>query len=124
MIITGILIWLYLILGKLSGVLIALLIIYSILFIIVTINYASIADIYDRESTEFIEAKNAFNKLLNQWKSVTIAILLIITYPSIDNLKLIIGGAVAIEVIQNTEGLDKLPQNIVNAVNAFLEGIK
>jgi hypothetical protein len=59
----------------------------------------------------------------------SIVLLLIILgalYPDQDDLKFIIGGALVwngIEYASDIEGVDKLPENIVNSMNHFLESI-
>jgi len=55
------------------------------------------------------------------------AVLLGSLYPSTDDIKLILGGATVLGVgtaAANIEGVEKLPKNLVDAANTFLEGIK
>lgn len=58
---------------------------------------------------------------------VTICSAIVLTvacfYPSKDALKWIIGGAVVWNVVENTEGVKELPQNVVDAMKHFLEAI-
>jgi len=57
-------------------------------------------------------------------KTFLVLLLLYLFYPSKDDLKYIIGGAVAwngIEAAQDIEGVEKLPENVVGAMNHFLE---
>lgn len=54
-------------------------------------------------------------------KSIVIALLLVVVVPSKDDMKYIIGGGLAWMAIENVEGLAELPQNLINAANAFLK---
>ena len=57
-------------------------------------------------------------------KTIILFVIIILAYPSKDDLKYIIGGSLVINGAQaasDIEGVEKLPENLVNAMNVFLE---
>ena len=57
-------------------------------------------------------------------KTMVVMTLISIAYPSKEDLKYIIGGALVVNGAQaasEIEGIEKLPKNLVNAMNVFLE---
>jgi len=69
-------------------------------------------------------------KYFKKWLPFKIIIPIIVCLslvPSKDDMKLIIGGALAINGVQaaaNIEGVEQLPENLVGAMNHFLEEFK
>lgn len=71
----------------------------------------------------FVKIKN---KAKTACKVFAVSVIVSILTPDSDDLKLIVGAYVAdatIESVSKIEGIDKLPANVVNAINAFLEDI-
>lgn len=80
-------------------------------------------DLHDISETEF--AKN-MGRIKTACRVFAVSTILTIFMPDSDDLKLIVGAYVAdatIESVSKIEGVDKLPANVVNAMNAFLEDI-
>ena len=74
-----------------------------------------------------MEDERGIAKRIAKLLSIPFFILFItLFYPSVDNMKVILGGSTAIVIgssVADAEGADKIPQNVVNAVNTFLEKI-
>ena len=113
----ALIIWLYLSLGSFfDGML--------LFFIVVATGAMAFATIIPSESE--IEDYLALWKKYYPLKTVIIISILTCIYPSKDDLKYIIGGAVVwggIERTADIEGINQLPENLVGAANRFLEDL-
>ena len=114
----AIIIWLYLSLGNLfgGGLLIAI--------VCVTVVALFAFAIYESERSHDEPDAGFYIKKYYPLKTVIFICVVTIFYPSKDDLKYIIGGAIVwntIESAKDIEGIDKLPENLVNAANHFLE---
>lgn len=76
-------------------------------------------------------AIGGYNKLVKSWKTVFVTVVvtqsLASFYPSRDDLKWIIGGAVVWNVAEagvESEELQALPDNVLGAMNHFLESVQ
>ena len=114
----AIIIWLYLSLGNLFGG-------EFLLFIsCVTAIALFVLALYQGERSRDEPTAGFYIKKYYPLKTVIFICVLTIFYPSKDDLKYIIGGAIVwntIESAKDIEGIDKLPENLVNAANHFLE---
>lgn len=133
----AILIWLYLSLGSMVTLFWFMFTFAVIVTVVMGINYTSTLSAYgdsaDQEYTwavlEIDKVKHypdLFKKFL-PLKTVVFCMLVALMYPSKDDLKYIIGGSVAFNAVQamgNLKGADKLPQNLIDAANRFLESAK
>ena len=114
----AIIIWLYLSLGNLFGG--------GLLISIgcVTVMALLVLGLYQSEKLSDEPDAIFYIKKYYPLKTVIFICVLTIFYPSKDDLKYIIGGAIVwntIESAKDIEGIDKLPENLVNAANHFLE---
>ena len=114
----AIIIWLYLSLGNLFGG--------GLLISIgcVTVMVLLVSGLYQGEKSSKEPDAIVYIKKYYPFKTVIFICVLTIFYPSKDDLKYIIGGAIVwntIESAKDIDGIDKLPENLVNAANHFLE---
>jgi len=122
----AIMIWVYLSLGSvvtIGWMLISLTIISAIFL---AIYFSSDYEYRDRIPKDWEIAKNRMMVIKKYYpiKSIILITALVILYPSKDDLKYIIGGSLVINGAQaasDIEGVEKLPENLVNAMNVFLE---
>ena len=124
----AIIIWLYLSLGKffgvswvLIGIGVTALIIYALITFVEGGSYSIERDVwvYDKEKEQ---VKTVFKYV--PMKTIFMILLLSFFFPSKSDLKYIIGGAAVwngVEAAQDIKGVEKLPENIVGAMNHFLE---
>ena len=113
----AIIIWLYLSLGNLFG---GAWLLFCGGFSLSVLSLWIESDSFDSDDSFVIFYLKKYYPL----KTVIFICLLSIFYPSKDDLKYIIGGAIVwntIESAKDIEGIDKLPENLVNAANHFLE---
>ena len=125
----AIIIWLYLSLGKAFGAvhvyLFLLAVAAGVFMLFVSINVSDCREYEEKEKAR--KFRNDSFSLIKKYSFYKLAIFLAVAsvfYPSKDDLKYIIGGAVAwngIEAAKDIKGVEKLPENIVNAMNHFLE---
>ena len=115
-----ILIWVYLSAGSLVGVIEAVLVV----LLVVSVIAACFTPIIFMETDKSVsELLNSVYKCIPK-KALLLALFLVCLYPSKDDLKYIIGGSLVINGVQaasDIEGVEKLPKNLVNAMNVFLE---
>jgi len=115
----AILIWLYLSLGNIfSGG--ALIVICGALFIWLFFGSMIMSTELDKSAEEVMDV----HKKYVPFKLILLIAFLTALYPSKDDLKYIIGGSLVINGVQaasDIEGVEKLPENLVNAMNVFLE---
>lgn len=67
---------------------------------------------------------NKAKKLKTYIHMIVIGFILTIFIPSSDQMKILIGGYFAVntvEAVGNVEGIERLPENVVKAMNKFLE---
>ena len=115
-----ILIWVYLSAGSLVGVIEAVLEVLLVVSVIAACFTPAICMYTDKSVSELL---NSVNKCIPK-KALLLALFLVCLYPSKDDLKYIIGGSLVINGVQaasDIEGVEKLPKNLVNAMNVFLE---
>ncbi len=121
------LIWIYLILGNVlefATVIICIATGCSLLFVI--FGALERIDVSDHNKDKW---KNYRGMIKSTWaqmpiKTTALFVVIILAYPSREELKYIIGGSLAVnsaKAASDIEGVDKLPKNLVNAMNLFLE---
>ena len=114
----AIIIWLYLSFIKLFGG--ELLVFISCVTVVALFAFA----VYESARSDDEPDAGFYIKKYYPLKTVIFICVVTIFYPSKDDLKYIIGGAIVwntIESAKDIEGIDKLPENLVNAANHFLE---
>ncbi len=126
----AILIWVYLSLGGLVTLSIVAISIFTVFFgFFVVINATIVADMVAREEGYDDRWSNYRKMIKSTWdkvptKTIALLIFIVLAYPSKDDLKFIIGGSLVVNGVQaasDIEGVEKLPENLVNAMNVFLE---
>lgn len=133
----AILIWLYLSLGGMITLFWCMFALAGVVAACMGLNYAIIESTYGEHAEsgndwaikemDKIKSYPGLLKKFLPFKTTVILILVALMYPSKDDLKYIIGGSVAFNAVQamgNLEGADKLPQNLIDAANRFLESAK
>lgn len=114
-------IWLYLAIEDLTTVAcFAVTTVYLIWLIAVAISL----DTYDKE--EKATRMLYFKSVLKRMWIPAVFIVLVTLVPTRDDLKYIIGGAVVVgaaSAASDIKGMQELPENLVNAANAFLSGV-
>jgi len=113
---TALLIYLYVLFGNLRG-----LAIFFIALCLFFVLFSPMLFVFiDDEEEALITIKKIAKKLF-YWVAIP-SIMLIALYPNKEDLILIVGGTALISVAQ-TEEAQKLPENVLKAANAFLEGV-
>lgn len=117
-----IMIWVYLSAGSLVGLIEGVLVALAVFTILATCFSPIICMETNKEFNELVVGAY---KLIPK-KTILFAVFLVCLYPSKDDLKYIIGGSLVINGVQaasdiDIEGVEKLPENLVNAMNVFLE---
>lgn len=110
-------IWLYLSLGKILHPAV----VYLTLIITPFIMFMSGMVLTDDPTRSLVRTVKNFPR-----KTAIVWILLCCIYPSTEDLKYIIGGALVIngvEAAKDIEGVSELPANMVGAMNHFLESV-
>ena len=116
----AIFIWLYLSVGSLVGVIEAVLVILVVASVVAAFFTPIICMETDKSVSELLSGVYKYAPK----KALLLALFLVCLYPSKDDLKYIIGGSLVINGVQaasDIEGVEKLPENLVNAMNVFLE---
>lgn len=120
---TALLLYLYVVFDNVAGVCNAII---TFSLIAMAINIIVFLIVWGEDGTE--DATKVLEKSKKLWKKIRlfpifIASLLFITlYPDKEDLALIFGGTALVHVAQ-TEEAQKLPDNLLKAANAFLEGV-
>jgi len=126
----ALIIWLYLSLGSFVSFVVAVIIIFIAAFcvyILIRALHTSEISMYEEGySDKWQRYKSTNISIIGKIPKKTVFLLLVIiwAYPSKDDLKYIIGGSLVINGAQaasDIEGVEKLPENLVNAMNVFLE---
>ncbi len=121
------LIWIYLILGNVLELATVIICIATGCFLLFVIFGAlERIDVSDHNKDKW---KNYRGMIKSTWaqmpiKTTALFVVIILAYPSREELKYIIGGSLAVngaKAASDIEGVDKLPKNLVNAMNLFLE---
>ncbi len=121
------LIWIYLILGNVLELATVIICIATGCFLLFVIFGAlERIDVSDHNKDKW---KNYREMIKSTWakmpkKTTALFVVIILAYPSREELKYIIGGSLAVNsamAASDIEGVDKLPKNLVNAMNLFLE---
>ena len=122
----AIVLYLYLALGGVVTALMTLavvvLIVYGALYIGLALD-SNLGRETNREKRPTSEAR-AF-KSVDRYRDKVVVFLVFVAlavsfYPSKEDLKWIVGGALLINGVQNIEGIERVPQNTINALNGFL----
>jgi hypothetical protein len=117
----AIFIWVYLSVGNIVGVLNFVLSISTVFFLVAVLFSPIIVEDSDLESfSDFVcVIKNHI-----PIKTIILALLIVVLYPSKEDMKYIIGGSIAINGVQaadDIKGAKELPENLINAMNHFLK---
>lgn len=126
----AILIWLYLGLGNLLPNLLLVSLVVAVPFFVILGASAAHSEMGQSTHSGDKSVIALYNKLIRLVKPVVVTLVLLLVavslYPSKDDLKWIIGGALVwngASAASNIEGIEKLPKNTVDAMNHFLESI-
>jgi hypothetical protein len=126
----AILIWIYLSLGNASNLATVIICIATACFLgFVIINAIGVAEMSVNEVGYDDRWENYKGMIKSTWakmptKTAALLMVVILAYPSKEDLKYIIGGSLVVNGAQaasDIEGVEKLPKNLVNAMNVFLE---
>ncbi len=126
----AILIWIYLILGNVLEFATVIICIATGCFLgFVILSAIDVSD-HNKYGDKYDDKwKNYRGMIKSTWakmpiKTTALFVVIILAYPSGEELKYIIGGSLAVngaKAASDIEGVDKLPKNLVNAMNLFLE---
>jgi len=120
----ALLIWLYLGLCKIATL-------YATVFLVVAMvagvfgSLSYLMPLYEKEKQENLDKMKAVYGAVPV-KTLVFLFVICLMVPSKDDIKYIIGGALVVNGAQaaaEIEGVEKLPKNLVNAMNVFLEDI-
>lgn len=127
----AILIWLYLSFGSVIFVISYITIFTSVAYYIVLGLLGFLSDFGKNDSEFYQSERNNYLTLRKLFKSVSLTTVVIVClgslYPSKEDLKWIIGGALVwngVEAASDLEGVNDLPQNTLEAMNHFLKSIQ
>jgi hypothetical protein len=126
----AILIWVYLSLdGLVTLSIVAISIFTAFVGVFFVINATIVAEMSPREDGYDTRWSDYRKMMKSTWdkvptKTITLLMVIILAYPSKHDLKYIIGGSLVVNGVKaasDIEGVEKLPENLVNAMNIFLE---